>query len=116
MKIKLDENISPLSVNVFRANGFEATSVKDEGLTGCSDDHLISVCTDEDKILVTLDLDFSDMRRYHPSLFSGIIIIRTDKQSRDYINRILERIIPLLKTEDIRGKLVIVEENGIRIR
>ena len=108
MKFKLDENIPPQAVDVFTANDLDAESVRDEGLTGCSDDHLISVCTDESRILVTLDLDFSDIRRYPPPSLNGIVIIRTEKQSRNHIISIIERI--------MNGKLMIVEDNRIRIR
>jgi len=116
MKFKLDENLSPLAASVFIEHGFDATSVREEGLTGCTDDHLISVCSEEKRVLVTLDLDFSDIRRYQPSGLDGIIIIRSYKQSRDYMIEILKKIIPQLKAEDITGKLMIVEDDRIRIR
>jgi len=116
MKFKLDENLPPSAVKIFKAHGFDAMSVRDEGLTGCNDDRLVSVCVKEERTLVTLDLDFSDIRKYQPAELNGIIIIRSYKQSRDYTLEILEKIMPFLKTEDVTGKLVIVEEDRIRIR
>ena len=116
MKFKLDENLSPETVNIFREHGFDALSVREQNLGGCDDDHLISVCFNEERVLVTLDLDFSDIRRYQPSILKGIIILKSSKQSRNYMNEIINKIIPLLKMEDISGKLVIVEEDKIRIR
>lgn len=116
MKFKLDENLPSLAVNVFKESGFDAVSVKDQGLCGCNDDHLIDVCLDEVRVLVTLDLDFSDIRRYQPSLLNGIIILKTNKQTRDHVIMLLKRIIPFLSTENITGRLVIVEEDKIRIR
>ncbi len=116
MKFKLDENISPQAAKVFTNHGFDVHSVRDEELTGCNDDHLISVCTVEQRILVTLDLDFSDIRKYPPSSYMGIIVLRTEKQSRNHIISILERVIPILKKENIKGKLMIIEENKIRLR
>ena len=116
MKFKLDENISPQTAKVFTDHGFDAHSVRDEKLTGCDDDHLIYVCTVEQRILVTLDLDFSDIRKYPPSAYMGIIVLRTEKQSRNHIISILERVIPILKRENIKGKLMIIEENKIRLR
>jgi len=46
----------------------------------------------------------------------GIIVLRTEKQSRNHIISILERVIPILKKENIKGKLMIIEENKIRLR
>jgi len=45
-----------------------------------------------------------------------MIIIRAYKQNSNYIMSILKKIIPLLKIENLTGKLMIVEEDRIRIR
>jgi len=66
--------------------------------------------------LITIDLDFSDIRRYNPVDYNGIIIIRSYKQSRDHILAIIRRIVPLFKTEDVSGRLLIVEDDRVRIR
>jgi predicted nuclease of predicted toxin-antitoxin system len=116
MKFKFDENLPLKALSLFRDNGFDVFNVREEGLTGCSDDHLITVCLDESRVLVTLDLDFFDIRRYQPDRLNGIIIIRAYKQNSNYIMSILRKIIPLLKIENLTGKLMIVEEDRIRIR
>jgi predicted nuclease of predicted toxin-antitoxin system len=36
-------------------------------------------CTHEGRILLTLDLDFSDIRAYLPEEFPGILVLRSDK-------------------------------------
>jgi predicted nuclease of predicted toxin-antitoxin system len=38
------------------------------------------VCPDEERILVTLDLDFDDIRVYSPKSYSGIIVLRLQRQ------------------------------------
>jgi predicted nuclease of predicted toxin-antitoxin system len=116
MKFKLDENLPLSALSIFRDNGFDVFNVREEGLTGCSDDHLISVCLKEKRVLVTLDLDFSDIRRYQPDGLNGIIVIRAYKQNNNYIISILKKIFPLLKVENLTGKLMIVEDDRIRIR
>ncbi|HPS58747.1 MAG TPA: DUF5615 family PIN-like protein [Spirochaetota bacterium] len=116
MKFKFDENLPLLSVAIFRENGFDACSVRDQELNGCTDDRLLAVCTAEERILITLDLDFSDIRKYEPDALNGIIIIRPDKQDKNTIINILKRIIPVVQTEALKGKLMIVESDKIRIR
>lgn len=116
MKFKFDENMPLLSVKIFQENGFDACSVRDQGLNGCTDDRLLTVCTDEERILITLDLDFSDIRKYQPVTLHGIIIIRPDKQDKNTIINILKRMIPVVKTEVLSGKLMIVEDDKIRVR
>jgi hypothetical protein len=41
-----------------------------------SDDNLIGVCRDEARVLVTLDLDFSNVLRFPPALYMGIAVLR----------------------------------------
>lgn len=116
MKFKFDENLPLLSVAIFQENGFDACSVRDQGLNGCTDDRLLAVCTAEERILITLDLDFSDIRKYQPDVLNGIIIIRPDKQDENSIINILNRVMPVVKTEVLKGKLMIVENDKIRVR
>lgn len=87
MKFKTDENL-PLEVtNMIKRLGHDCLSVRDQNLGGCSDVELIEICTSENRILVTLDLDFSDIRRYSPNNYAGIIVIRDAIQT---IPRLIE--------------------------
>jgi hypothetical protein len=67
MRLKLDENLPVEATRLLRASGHDAWSVVDQHLQGTADDALDRVCRDEGRILVTLDLDFSDIRSYPPA-------------------------------------------------
>ena len=66
MKIKLDENI-PTSLK-FRLQeiGSDVETVPDESLTGVTDDVLWQHVQNAQRLLITQDLDFSDIRQFHP--------------------------------------------------
>ena len=66
--------------------------------------------------MVTLDLDFSDIRVYLPSDYAGIIVLRPSVQTITNIRRLLGQVIALLPTEPLAGHLWIVDEGQIRIR
>jgi len=57
MKFKIDENLPVDAVKTFQEAGYNTVSVLDQSLQGCSDKTLISVCKNENRILVTLDID-----------------------------------------------------------
>jgi len=87
-----------------------------KGLQGSSDDELFLICKKENRILVTFDLDFSDVRTYSPGAHPGVIVIRLADQSVDATLSVINKIISTFKEETPDGKLWIVEEKKIRIR
>jgi len=116
MKFKIDENL-PVEIAVLLTQaGHSALTVKDQRIGGSIDQALISLCVREDRTLVTLDLDFSDIRTYPPNNFSGIIVLRTRDQSKPVLMELARQLIPVLASEPLKGQLWIVEPGRIRIR
>ncbi len=60
--------------------GFEADSVSDEKLSGASDSVLSERCRTEDRVLMTLDLDFANVQAYPPKSHPGIVVFRSKSQ------------------------------------
>jgi len=101
---------------VLREAGFLADTVDDEGLGG-ADDLIISERTQkEGRVLVTLDLGFSDIRSYPPKDYPGIIVLRTKAQDKITLLSMLRRLILALKDRSPDGQLWIVEHDRIRYR
>ena len=116
LRFKLDENMPIKAVFFLQERGYEADSVFDENLNGVDDLKIITTCREEQRILITLDLDFSDIRAYPPKDFCGIIILRPKYQSTIQIMAMLESMLFFLKNETIDHSLWIVESTGLRIR
>jgi predicted nuclease of predicted toxin-antitoxin system len=72
MKFKLDENLPLAARDVFSEAGYDALSVHDQAVAGAADEHLAQICRAEERILVTLDLDFADIRLYPPHDFPAV--------------------------------------------
>lgn len=66
MHFKLDENLGNRFKRFFIDNGFEADTVHDEHLQGSEDHKIYETIIKEEKCLVSLDLDFSDVTRFPP--------------------------------------------------
>ena len=116
MKFKVDENLPIQCVDQLREGGHDALSVKDQGLSGATDPRIAEVCTEEGRVLVTLDLDFADIRTYPPSASAGIIIFRLGSYDALTLRRFVGRVMALLPHESPAGRLWVVEEDKVRIR
>lgn len=113
---KIDENL-PVEVATLLADaGHDALTVLDQRMGGYRDSELSKVCQDEHRIIVSLDLDFADIRNYPPAKYSGIIVLRLNITNKTQILRAVERLVPLLEQETLNGRLWIVDENRVRIR
>jgi len=116
MKFKIDENM-PLEVaGLLRDSGHDATTVPEQNLAGTSDANLSAVCQQEERILVTLDNDFADIRTYPPDEFPGIMVLRLNRQDKSHVLDVFAHAVSLFPKEALGRHLWIVEEDKIRIR
>lgn len=115
MKIKLDENLGNQSIELFREAGYEAATVSEQDLGGASDGELIEACRAEGRVLVTLDLDFSNVLRFPPERYTGIAVLRVPHPIK--LDTIRERVRVFLRASEheiLHGRLWIVEQDRIR--
>lgn len=116
MKFKVDENLPVEAVEVLRQAGYDALSVLDQQLGGEMDIGIARICQQEERIIVTLDLDFSDIRAYPPRDYSGIIVLRLKRQDKLTVTAVVQRLIKALANTPLDNRLWIVDERRIRIR
>ncbi len=116
MKFKIDENLPSTCAELLNEKSYNAETVIQENLQGCSDQTLIEICRSENRILITLDLDFSDIRTYPPGSNPGIIVLRLSDQSIMATQSAISQLIPFFSKELPVNKLWIVDESKIRIR
>lgn len=62
MKVKLDENMPAGLVSILKRYGYDAVTVPQQGLTGQSDATIWEPAQRESQFLITMDLDFADIR------------------------------------------------------
>lgn len=116
MKFKVDENLPVEIVQALRDHGHDATNVPEEQLVGQKDAVIAQACLAEGRALVTLDLDFADIRVHPPENYSGLIVMRPALENKPHLVRLFRRIVPMLEQEPLIGHLWIVEEHQVRIR
>jgi predicted nuclease of predicted toxin-antitoxin system len=76
MRIKLDENIADSAAGRLTALGHDVHTVLDEPLGGRIDSEVWAAAQQEDRFLITQDLDFSDQRRFAAGTHAGVLLVR----------------------------------------
>ena len=116
MKFKLDENLPELVRESLSGLGHDVHTVVEEGLSGARDETVLQACVAEDRILITLDLDFSDIRAYPPGSYPGIWVLRPPKQTFKAIESVVLAGVRLSAVERVHGQLWVIDEKRVRIR
>jgi predicted nuclease of predicted toxin-antitoxin system len=116
LKFKIDENLPAECAALLRSAGFGADTVAEENLTGAEDSVISRRVREEERVLVTLDLDFANEREYPPMEHSGIVVLRLKRQDKITILALIPRLIACLAARQPTGELWIVEPDRVRFR
>lgn len=115
-KFKVDENLPTEAAELLTGAGHDAVTVGDQRMVGQPDTNVATACQREGRAVVTLDLDFADIRAYPPADYAGIIVLRLARLDKPRVLSVLQRLLPVLEREPLVGKLWIVEETVVRVR
>lgn len=112
LKFLADENLRKEVVGFLVQQGHDVK----RPLSGTSDAKVADMARKKKIILITHDLDFSNILSFPPALYSGIIVIRIIPPSVNLVTNALNNLLKELKKEkDFSGKLIILEPAGFRI-
>jgi predicted nuclease of predicted toxin-antitoxin system len=116
MKVKLDENLPDDLVKVLESQHHDVETVPSESLTGQPDPTIFAAAQNEQRILFTQDLDFSDIRQFKPGAHAGVVLIRLRHPSR---HQLIERIRSVVQSQSIEswiGCFVVITDHKLRVR
>jgi predicted nuclease of predicted toxin-antitoxin system len=116
VKVKLDEHLPPSASAVLDKAGNDVHTVIAEGLGGQSYAVVFHAAQDEERLLVTLDRGFADVRSYPPGSHRGILVLRPLDQQPLAICEMRHGVVTKWSLEQFVGCNVIVSEHAIRIR
>ena len=116
MKVKLDENVPAALKGMLEQQGHDTITVPQEGLAGRCDAAIWEAAQAEDRLLITMDLDFADIRRFSPGTHGGLLILRPPRHGRRSISALLKAVVAQHPLESFKGCIVISDERTIRVR
>ena len=115
MKLKLDENMPASLAEHLRRLGHDVHTVPEEFLTGQSDPQIWRVTQNEQRFLITQDLDFSDTRQFSPGTHAGILLVRLRNPNR---LALIQAVLRVFLSEDLStwpGCTIVLTERKLRI-
>lgn len=116
MRIKLDENLPADLVADLAALGHDVDTVPAEGLAGKVDPEVWAAAQAVERVLITQDLDFSDLRVFAPGTHHGVVLVRLREPSR---SRLRARVLAAFRGEAVetwQRCLVVVSDRKVRVR
>jgi predicted nuclease of predicted toxin-antitoxin system len=114
--VKLDEHLGKAHLQLLRGGSYDVDTVLGERLAGASDELLWSRVVADGRFLITLDLDFSDVRRFPPGTHPGILLVRAHSTSSAAVLDVLRRVVAERPLEELRGCLAVADERITRVR
>ncbi len=117
MKILVDEDLPQAIVSLLKSKGIEANHVVEAGLSGKPDRMILQAAVDADAILMTADLDFSNIREYQLGSHKGIIVLRfPDYFRREQILALVNSFVDAADIPSLGGMLVVVKPGAYSVR
>lgn len=116
MTILLDHCVQRRYLRLLREWGYDVQLLGDHIPVDSSDPDVLKLAAKLDAVLLTDDLDFSDIRAYPPQDYGGLIVMRYTAQDEAALDQTLKSALTDLYREGLRGVLVIVAANRYRIR
>lgn len=106
MRLKLDENLGRVAVEMLRQADHDVTTVSEQGMRGAPDRSVIEMCRAEGRCLVTLDLEFGNPLIFRPSNYHGVAVLRLPRGATPRgLSDGVRTLIGGLQRDSIEGKL-----------
>jgi predicted nuclease of predicted toxin-antitoxin system len=116
VRIKLDEDLSPLVGEPFRKAGYSVITVFEQGWSGLKDAEVWSRAVSEGVFWVTADKGFGDIRVYPPGTHPGILVLRPGRESILDFQSLVASVAEKHMMESLAGSITVASPRSIRVR
>ncbi len=116
MKFLADMGISLFTVAWLRSFGHDALHLRDEGLQRLPDPQILIKARQEERILLTMDLDFGMLLAMNKNQFPSVILFRLSDERSEVVNERLEPVLSQCKKVLETGAIISVSDEAFRVR
>ena len=116
MKFLADMGISARVVEWLRSQGHDVKHLRDEGLNRLPNGDIFVKAADESRIVLTFDLDFSEIAALNQTSVTSVITFRLRNTHTENVIRRLSAVLPSSAPQLEAGAVVSVEDGRHRIR
>jgi predicted nuclease of predicted toxin-antitoxin system len=116
MRLLADLHISPSTVSFLRSLGHDIIRLTAALPPTADDAEIIAYAAQENRTIITQDLDFSAIIALTRSKAPSLISLRLSSSRIEYVNALLLKILPTLEQDVLNGMIVTVEDHRVRRR
>lgn len=116
MRFLADMGISPQTVEFLREAGYDALHLHEQGLHRLADPAILAKSQQEQRVLLTHDLDFGELVAASGAKLPSVITFRLRNMQPDNVNRHLQAVISDHHEILEQGAAITVTEGRIRVR
>ena len=116
MRFLADMGVSPLTVKKLTEAGYDAVHLSEQGLMRMSDRLIMAKAKQESRIILTFDLDFTDLLAASKDNLPNVIIFRLKKTLPTFVNSRLFTVLSECSENLENGAIIIVEDYRYRVR
>ena len=116
MRFLADMGISQQVVEWLRTNGHEAMHLRDEGLQRLPNGEILQKAAQEQRIVLTFDLDFGEILAASAGQIVSVILFRLRNTRSDFVVQRLASVLSSSGDDLLRGAIVVVEDGRHRVR
>lgn len=116
MKFIADMGVSPLTVKKLQEAGYDALHLSEQGLMRMPDNLIMEKAKQESRIVLTFDLDFTDLLAASQDNLPSVIIFRLKKTLPTFVNSRLLTVLSECGENLENGAIIIVEDYRYRVR
>lgn len=115
MKALLDMPVSPLLLNVLHAHGHSGIHAHTIDAGRAADADLLALAHNENRIVITADLDFPQLLVLSAANGPGVILFRGGNYSDAEMCALLERVLQIVPVETLEHSLCVVDKRCVRV-
>ncbi len=116
MKFLADMGISHRTVAFLRSLGHDALHLREQGLERWPDSDILRKALEEERILLTHDLDFGELVAASGGRLPSVVIFRLRNMRPDAVHPALRQVLMRYSVELTQGVILSVTEGQVRLR
>ena len=113
-RLLADECVYKATTDFLIGLGYDVVTAQELGLAGADDEIIIDKAVALGRVLLTRDVDFSNILLYPPARYLGIAVLKMSPATTSAVHRVLKQ--ALAQNHDLTGALLVIDKNKFRIR